>query len=277
MALKSNVMKTTFDEVQLYDGKGRGFVTLDATAPKIAGIAANITLDGVAAQGLLKDAADMDWLAGKGKLVLAVSGQGQNQRQIVETLTGKADLIFTNGAIVGWNIAGMVRGLSQGKLAGLNRTPAEKTDFSEFASTWTITNGIAQNQDLRLVSPLLRVAGAGSVSLPAREVDYMVRPTLVASLAGQGAADKPSGLEIPVRVHGSWDKPNITPDIAGVLKDPNQAVETVKQIGKQFKGKSANEIVKGLLGESGGAEATPNDAAGSPPKSKKLLDQLFKQ
>jgi AsmA protein len=274
--LKNKVLRSTFDDIQLYNGHGRGLVTLDATAGNSVAIATNLTLDGIAAQPLLKDAANMDWLAGTAKISLVVTGQGQNQRQIVETLTGKTDILVTNGAIVGWNIPGMIRGLSQGKLSGLNRTPSEKTDFSEMSSSWTITNGIAQNQDLRLQSPLLRVTGAGSVMLPSRQVDYMVRPVLVASLEGQGAASKAQGLEIPVRIHGSWDKPSYTPDIGDVLKDPNQAVKTIKEIGKQFKGKSADEIVKDLLGKNSDPNAAPSTGTTTKDQGKQLLDQLFK-
>ncbi len=135
VALKNAVMKTTFDDVQLYGGRGKGFVTLDAATAKVVAIGTNLTLDGIAAQPLLKDAAGMELLAGNGRMTLAVSGQGQSQKQIIETLTGKADLAIANGAIVGWNIPGMVRGISQGKLSGLDRQPAEKTDFSEMTST----------------------------------------------------------------------------------------------------------------------------------------------
>jgi AsmA protein len=274
--LKNKVLRSTFDDIQLYNGHGRGLVTLDATAGTSVAIATNLTLEGISAQPLLKDAANMDWLAGTAKMSLVATGQGQNQRQIVETLAGKTDILVTNGAIVGWNIPGMIRGLSQGKLSGLNRTPSEKTDFSEMSSSWTITNGIAQNEDLRLLSPLLRVTGAGSVMLPSRQVDYTVRPVLVASLEGQGAASKAQGLEIPVRIHGSWDKPSYTPDIGGVLKDPNQAVQTIKEIGKQFKGKSADEIVKDLLGKNSDPNAAPSTGTTTKDQGKQLLDQLFK-
>ena len=276
VALKNKVLRANFEDIALYSGHGRGLVTLDATAANAVAIATNLTLEGIAAAPLLKDAAGMDWLAGTAKIALVVTGQGQNQRQIVETLSGKTDLLVTNGAIVGWNLPGMVRSLSQGKLSGLNRTPSEKTDFSEMASIWVITNGIAQNQDLQLQSPLLRVTGSGSVMLPPRQVDYTVRPVLVASLEGQGAQTKSQGLEIPVRIHGSWEKPAYTPDIGGVLKDPNQAVQTLKELGKQFKGKSADEIVKGLLGKKSDSNAAPSAGTATKDEGKQLLDQLFK-
>lgn len=282
VALKAAALRTTLEEVQLYGGKGTGFITIDAAQPQIVIVASNLNLDGIAAQPLLQDAAGMDWLAGTGKLTLALSGQGRSQKQIVETLTGNANIVFANGAIVGWNIPGMVRNITQGKLSGLSQSPTEKTDFSELSSTWQVTNGLARNDDLKLVSPLLRVSGAGNVMLPPREIDYLVRPTLVASLEGQGAATPARGLEIPVKIQGSWDKPKITPDLGGVLKDPNQAVEAVKQLGQQFKGKSADDIVKGLLGgdKSGTASGTSGTPATEPSdkdKAKQLLEGLFKR
>jgi AsmA protein len=279
VALKSKVMKTTFDDIQLYGGRGRGFLTIDASAGKSAATGANLMFDGIDALPLLKDAADFDKLSGKGKLSLAVAGQGANQQQIINSLNGKSEFIFANGAINGLNVAGMVRGISQGKLSGLKTSPTEKTDFSELASSWTITNGIAANQDLRLVSPLLRLGGAGNVMLGDRQVDYMAKPKLVSSLQGQGgAADADQGLEIPVRVHGPWDKVQYTPDLKGILADPNKAIDTVKKLGEQFKGKKAGDIVNDLLGKVQGQTGSSPDGAGQAQKikPKDLLDQLLK-
>lgn len=270
VTLNNRIAKATFAEVQLYEGKGRGFVTVDSTAPRTPSIGANIAVEGVAALPLLKDAAAQDWLAGTGRLTLAVAGQGSSERAIVETLNGKADFAFTDGAIVGINIAKILRGLGQGRIGGIESTPDERTDFSEFSASWTIANGTAQNQDLRLVSPLLRVAGGGAVMLPQRTIDYTLRPKLVASLAGQGGEEKVSGLEIPVRITGGWDKPDIAADLDSVLENPDQAVEAVKEIGKQFKGKNAEEIMKGLFGD--------DDETGSDGKKQKgLLEQFLKQ
>ena len=270
VALKNKVMKTAFDNVQLYEGQGSGFLNVDGTG-KAAQVGANFVLEGLAALPFLKDAADMDWLAGTTKLTLQLAAQGGSQLQLVETLNGKADFAFANGAIVGFNLPGAIRGLSQGKISGLRKAPAEKTDFSELAASFTIANGIAQNQDLRLTSPLLRVTGAGAVQLPPKTIDYTVKPKLVASLEGQKGAADLSGLEIPVRITGPWDKPKFEPDLKGVLADPNKAIEAVKQIGKQFKGKSAKEIADELLGKKGGTGAT-----GSTAKAKDLLKNLLK-
>jgi AsmA protein len=130
-----------------------------------------------------------------------------------------------------------------------------------------VNQGVAENQDLKLLSPLMRLSGAGRVTLPTREVDYMLRPRLVASLSGQGGAQDVNGIEVPVRVHGPWENPKYTPDLAGILKDP-KAIDTIKQVGKQLEGKNTDEIVNDLLG--GGEKAEKKKA-----KAKKLLDKFL--
>ena len=270
VALKNRVMTTTLNDVRLYQGTGRGTITLDGTRGTAAHMTANVSLDGIEALPLLKDTAEFDRLTGKGRLSFAVAGQGATEREIVGTLNGKIDVAFHDGAIVGINVAEMLRGVSQGKFGGLSGSPTDKTDFSEMTSTWTLTSGVAENKDLKLVSPLLRVGGAGRVSLPPREVDYLLRPKLVASLQGQGGgAEALSGLEIPVRVHGAWDNPKFTPDLSGVLSDPNKAMETIKQIGGNLNGKNANEIVDGLIG------GTKEERKAKKAQGKKLLEQFL--
>lgn len=266
VALKNRVMTTTLDRVSLYEGTGTGTVMLDGTAGSTASLATDLTLDGISALPLLKDAAEIDRLTGKGRLALTLVGRGANEREVVETLDGRIAFSFADGAILGVNIPEMMRNLSKGNLGGLDTTPTDKTDFSEMTSSWTVKSGVAENDDLKLVSPLLRVSGSGRVALPVREVDYMLRPKVVASLAGQGGAQDLSGIEVPVRVHGPWDDPKYSPDMAGVLNNP-KTVETIKEIGKQLKGKKADEIVNELLGN--------GDGESGKAKGKKLLEQFL--
>lgn len=263
LALKGRVARTTFERVQLYEGTGRGNITLDAAAatPKIA---ASIVVDGIAAMPLLKDAAAIDWLSGRGKVTLALTGEGATQRQLVAKLNGRAEANFTDGAITGFNVGKVVRGLGQGKLTGLQSSAAEKTDFSQLSATFDIVDGIATNQDLTLLSPFLRVTGGGRVMLPDRQIDYTVRPKIVSDTSGQGGAIDLAGIEVPVRISGDWERPSFAPDLSKV--DAGQAVKAVEQIGKSLKGKNADEIVDDLFGK---------DTKESQ-KAKKFLDKLFR-
>ena len=226
--------------MQLYEGRGRGILNVDATLPAIK-LALNVSLDGTSAMPLLQDAAKFQWLAGKGRIALALGGQGLSEREIVEGLEGKADFAFQNGQIVGIDIPKLIQAAMQGRFSGFNHNPAEKTDFSEFAGSFIVAKGVAQNNDLRLTTPLLHVTGAGSANMPARSLDYVMKPKLV-SAGG-------SGFEIPVKMTGPWERPTIQPDIGGALKNPDAAVNTIKQLGEQFKGGDGVNKAKDLLNQ----------------------------
>jgi AsmA protein len=264
VTLKDRVLKTNFDELRLYQGSGTGFITVDGSGQQ-AVIGSNFALSGIAAEPLLKDAAGIDWLAGTGDIKLAVSGAGASEAAIVGSLNGKSEFAVRDGALIGFNLAGAMRALGEGRVPDFDSSPAEKTDFSALTGTFKITDGIAQNDDTVLQSPLLRATGAGSIDLPNRSLDYTVRPKVVANLSGQGGERNLSGLEVPLHITGSWDDPVVRADIAGALNDPG-TMETVKEIGKQFKGKDAGEIVDDLFGK---------DESGGPSKAEKLLDSFF--
>jgi AsmA protein len=232
--LNNRVLKTNIDDMQLYEGRGRGILNVDATLPVIR-LALNVSLDGTSAMPLLQDAAKFQWLAGKGRIAMALGGQGLSEREIVEGLEGKADFAFQNGQIVGIDIPKLIQAAMQGRFSGFNHNPSEKTDFSEFAGSFVVNKGVAQNNDLRLTTPMLQVTGAGSANMPARTIDYLMKPKLLAS-AG-------AGLEIPVKMTGSWERPTIQPDLGGALKNPDAAINTIKQLGEQFKGKTPDETV----------------------------------
>ncbi len=258
--LKNKVLKTTLRDLNLYSGRGKGVVTANGSSGKTIAVGADLTLSDVEARTLLKDAAGQDWLAGKGTISLAVTGTGASQHQIMNALNGNANIKFNDGAIIGVNIPKLIRSVSQGNFTNLSGSSAEKTDFSSLTSSWAIQGGIANNQDLQLISPLMRVTGQGSVMIGAQQIDYLLRPKLVASLEGQGGADAGSGLEIPVRIKGPWAKPSIQPEIGDILANPDKAIDAVKKLGEQFKGKNTGEILDGLLGggsNSGDKKANP--------------------
>jgi AsmA protein len=245
LALADSVARLTLQEMLLYEGRGRGVATLDGRG-QVPAISVNMLLEGIAAQPLLKDALGFEWLEGRSTLTVALAGQGASERQIVATLGGKIDLATTGGTIDAIDVGKILRGLGEGRFSGLRVAHGEKTPFSELAGSFTIANGIADNQDLRLVSPNLRVSGAGTFNLPARTLDYTVRPK-VASLnaSTDRAVINLSNVEIPVHIDGSWDKPNFS--VAG----QEQIVDTVKQIGKNLKSPEVQDAIKGLLGEDG--------------------------
>jgi AsmA protein len=253
LALADSVARLTMQEMQLYEGRGRGVATLDGRG-QVPAISVNMLLDGISAQPLLRDALGFEWLEGRSTLTVALTGQGASERQIVSTLGGKIDLATTGGTIDAIDVGKILRSIGEGRFAGLRIAQGEKTPFSELAGSFTIANGIADNQDLRLVSPNLRVSGAGNFNLPARTLDYTVRPK-VASLnaSTDRAVINLSNVEVPVHIDGPWDKPNFS------LVGQEQILDAVKQIGKNIKSQEVQDAIKSLLGEDGQQKVKPRD------------------
>lgn len=272
VAVKDLAMQAKFNDVALYKGHGSGVLAVNGSGGN-ANVTGNFKLDNVSAFPFLKDAANFGWVSGNANVALQLSASGANQLQLIESLNGTAGFQFADGAIVGFNLPGAINGLAQGNLGALRTSPSEKTDFTALGASFTITNGVAQNQDLQLISAMLKVTGAGTVRMPERTVDYTVRPRLVASAEAQKGSEA-SGIEIPVHITGSWDQPSYRPDFKAVLSDQDKTVETIKQIGKKFKGKNPNEIVDQLFGKKADEDPT-SSAATNKKKAKDLLNKFL--
>jgi AsmA protein len=160
---------------------------------------------------LLRDLAQKDVLEGRGNVSLDVRGTGTTPTAIKRSLGGSAAVALHDGAVKGVNIADILRKAkaalgSRSALEELSRG-GEKTDFTEMTATFAIRDGVARNDDLAAKSPLLRVAGAGSIDIAAGALDYTVRATVVDTSGGQGGKDLDQlrGITVPVRLVGPFD------------------------------------------------------------------------
>jgi len=108
---------------------------------------------------------------------------------------------------------------------------AEKTDFSELSATWVAQDGVIRNDDLSAKSPLLRLAGQGAVDLPAGQIDYLLKASLVGTSVGQGGRDvaELKGVTLPVRIKGGLASPVYTLDINSMLSESTKARLAEKQ------------------------------------------------
>ncbi len=91
---------------------------------------------------------------------------------------------------------------------------------NEIKGTAKIKNGLINNPDLSAKSPLLRLTGKGTASLPAETIDYRATATVVASTRGQGGKDLQdlAGVPIPVRITGTFQNPKYGLDTAALGK-----------------------------------------------------------
>ena len=282
--LRGGILDTTLKKLTLYGGQGKGKVRVDGRK-SVPRLSTDLVFSGVSARPFLKDATDFDRVSGKMQATFKLATRGRSQAEQTKALNGSGAVTFTDGAIEGVNIPQMMRSLTSGALLGWQNNGgggSQKTDFSELKGTFTVKNGVAQNKDLNMLAPLVRLKGAGIVDIPRKQLDYRVQPKLVASLKGQGGAGGLKGLEIPVRIVGPWSKPRFEPDLSAALKNPEKVVEGVKELGKQLKGlkngKNAEEVLKNLLGgnkrQNKSGQAGQSNT-GSKAKPEELLKNLF--
>jgi AsmA protein len=229
--------------LKLYEGSvdGEGSFDVSGETPQSAMV---LKAEGIQVGSLLKDTAQKDFLEGQFTADMDMRMRGSEPKEIKKELNGKGDLVFRDGAIVGIDLAGMVRNIKA--KFGLAEASAERprTDFSELECPFTITDGVLDTRQTSLVSPLLRVQAAGKADLVQETLDFRLEPKFVATLKGQGDTQERSGIRVPVLVSGSFSSPKFRPDLEGMFKgkmdevisDPGQ-VEKLIRGGKGEKGK----------------------------------------
>jgi AsmA protein len=234
-------------QMVMYQGNvsGKGNFNVQTQTPK-----SNMSLKvaGVQAGPLLRDVLEKDILEGVTNAQLNLAMAGDNADTIKQTLNGDGQLQFNDGAIVGIDLAGMVR---NAKAAfGLADKPSERprTDFAELTAPFTITNGVFNTPQTSLKSPLFRVLAAGNANLVKETLDFRVEPKVVGTIKGQGDAADRTGLMVPVIVSGTFAKPQFRPDLAGVAKKQLQnALEGTEKPEDLLDKKKLEETGKGLL------------------------------
>lgn len=218
---QNGLLRVYPSQAKLYGGSYNGDVSVDARGSQPV-LSMDEKLEGIQAEPLFKDAADLDWIKGQATMSARLSGTGQQPDQIKKTLNGNAGFAFKDGAIKGMNIIYEIR-KAYAQFKG-QKIPAEEireTTFTELKGTAVVTNGVINNQDLVMQSPLLRVTGAGTVDLAKEELDYSVQAVVVATLEGQGgeALEKLKGINIPVRIQGTFAQPKFKIDMEKILTE----------------------------------------------------------
>ena len=229
---------------KLYQGSMDGKASVNAATYNFA---VNEKLTGVEIAPLLKDAANLDLAEGKGNIALDLTTQGNTVSSLKKALNGNASVNLANGAIKGINLAKLVQGIqSLGKSTttqtlGVDKN--EKTEFSEFKTTFKVRNGVAHNDDLAVKSTVLRVTGNGDIDIGHDNLNYNAKAIFAKTEQGKTAT-------LPVNVSGAFDDLKFKVDYGALLTDvAKQKIDEKKeQIKEDAKAKMQEELKKGLKG-----------------------------
>jgi AsmA protein len=236
LTLADGLLRAALSRSGLYGGQVEGTASVDVSggAPMHA---FRIDLTGARALELLSDVAGFEAFDGRLQAKFDVRASGESESTVMSSLSGSVDARIQDGQILGINVPKMIRTLTAKTLTGWQESRTESTDLSDLSASFRLEDGRATTSNLRLLGPLVRVNGSGTIDLAARTLQFKLDPKLVASLEGQGGAADPLGFGVPVNVEGSWDDPRIYPDVAGILSDPDGAYAKLNALGQGLFGK----------------------------------------
>ncbi len=238
----------------LFGGRIGGTVGVDGRKAGV-GLTTDLKIAGVPMRPVIRRFSGKDWLEGTGSMTAKFRGHGTTSDALARNMRGNGRFDFRNGAIRGFNAAGLFRALDDvgkslgtlkiaevpARLAALNKarssSPDQKTDFSELSGNYAYAGGAVNLSGIRMLSPLLRVGGGGTAHLPKQSLDMRLQVRLVSSLKGQGGKVDLSGLEIPVRVYGPFSNIQWQPDY--------------KAIERTYIGKALGSSLGGAAGSTG--------------------------
>jgi len=276
---KDGIIKLHPLSANLYQGQYQGNVNLDAQGKSLK-LGINENLSNIQAGPLLKDLSGDDKISGLVNAKVKLAGQGKSVEQIKQSLSGNGDFSFTDGSLKGINIADSIRKAK----AILKGEPVPKsasvikTDFSSFKGSFTANNGIVNNPDLLLMSPLLRVNGAGTADINKEAINYGLEVGVVGSVEGQEGKDlaELKGLIVPVKITGSFSDPKPTVDLATLFRDnaTQKAKDKITEKLNDKLGGDLGDIVGGAI--LGNKKPDSNEEANATEKSpeKSVEDEL---
>lgn len=238
-SLADRLLEATIKEMQCYKGQITGKVTVNnrGNTPQLT---KKLKVEGIDVGPFLHENYQFDRITGQGNAQLHVEASGKTVSQMIRTLSGYGDLSFKEGQVKGVDFISLtkqVKALANPLSWDRNDTA---TNFSEMSGTFKIANGVFDNNDLKIVTPVILLFGSGTIDFPHERINYRLKPESASGTSG--------GLLVPVIVKGSLDKPKILPDLKAtaidIIKEPTKVKKQLKNLEgtvKQFKG-----IEKGL-------------------------------
>ncbi|WP_223293051.1 MULTISPECIES: AsmA family protein [Shewanella] len=245
LTLKNGILNLKKLNADLYDGKLAVTASLDGRQA-VPSYSFEKSVKGVQVRQLLKDAADIDLLAGTANFSVKGKGRSLLPDNIKKNIAAKGQFEIADGALYGVNIPQMIREAQATLSGGSSSATSEekKTDFTSLTGSFSVVKGVVSNPDLLMASPLIRLSGAGTANIISEALDYQLTTAVVGSLEGQGGGEKELlyGIEIPFLITGTMSEPKFALDTAGLFD------AKLKQEAEKVQDKLKDSILKKLGG-----------------------------
>jgi AsmA protein len=255
--LRSASLTVAVGESQAFGGVVQGSFGLAQSASG-ADLNAQLRFSEVNLEQCLGELLGMRRIEGKGNLALTLAGSGASVYDLTKALNGSATLTSKKGVIAGINVEQFLRRLERSPLSSRGDLRGGKTPYDLLAINFKVMQGTARVDNVRLEGPAVRIALAGSASIPGRELDLKGTASL---LTNTGAATPPP-FELPFVVQGSWDDPLVWPDPQSLIRRSGAAAPLLDAFRNRLKREPARAATEQ---DAAPAQATPTAAGREAP------------
>jgi AsmA protein len=247
--LRGGHLVVTIGEAQAYGGVIKGSLAL-ANFDSGIDVKSQLQFSGVDLESCLGQLFGLHRLEGKGDISFTVEGTGDSVLAVTHTLNGTATLNGQDGAIAGLDVENLLRRLERRPLSGGGDFRTGRTPYDSIAVALKIEKGKVTVDGVKVSGPGVKLALAGSASIPMRELDLTGTAALVA-----GPKPGVAPFELPFIVQGSWDDPIMLPDAEALIRRSGAAAPLLNAVrGRTARG-SARSVIERLTGSAG--TATP--------------------
>lgn len=221
--LRDSKLAVSIGETQAFGGLVKGGFMF-GTAQGRAEVKSELQFANVDLEACLGELFGIRRIEGKGNLALALDASGENVLAMARTLTGTATLSADKGSLTGFNVEQLLRRLERRPLSGGGDFRTGRTPFDKLRVGLKIAQGMAAIEDVRIEGESVRLAMAGSASVPARDLDLKGTASLLSASNGSAA------FELPFVVQGPWDDPLMLPDPQSLIRRSGAAAPLLEAV-----------------------------------------------
>ena len=192
----------------LYEGNFETNGTLDVRQP-VPALNLQTQISRVPAEKILESQGKNPPVKGLVTLNSSLTGSGNSQKALIDTLNGNASFVINNGVLLNANLEQQLcKGIATLNRKTLSGEPRGKdTPFQELKGNLTLRNGVASNPDLKVRIPGMTVNGDGDIDLRVLGMDYRVGIIVEGDTSAMPdpacqVGEKFVGIEWPLRCRG---------------------------------------------------------------------------
>ncbi|HVP64506.1 MAG TPA: AsmA family protein [candidate division Zixibacteria bacterium] len=213
----------------LYGGQANGSVAMDMRGASTL-YNVNLKTQNVDSNRLLAAVSNTkDVLYGQlASTIQAQFATSPNSSDIAQTLNGHVHMNLENGKLA--NVDMLQQLAAIGKFTSLNKQAGNATNLKQLGGDFDIRNGVATTNNLKAVLDEGSLAATGSANLVNQALDMHVTAVLdknssqavggmnIGGMAQTALANRNGELVLPVLVTGTFQKPQVSPDVETLAK-----------------------------------------------------------